>query len=97
MQSPSMQCLVASAAHWMLQLHMTHVCVCMQSAYSASKAGLNALSEGMRRELKPFGIGVVIIAPGALKSSCIIIKFMAIVQQLQIHGEHPAMPAASAL
>ena len=46
---------------------MTLVWWCMQSAYSASKAGLNALSEGMRRELKPFGIGVVIIAPGALK------------------------------
>ena len=35
-----------------------------QSAYSASKAGLNAMSEGLRRELKPFGIDVVIIAPG---------------------------------
>ncbi|CAK0733234.1 hypothetical protein CVIRNUC_000245 [Coccomyxa viridis] len=38
------------------------------SAYSASKAGLNALSEGMRRELKPFGIGVVIIAPGPIRT-----------------------------
>ena len=63
---------MASAAHWLLQLCMTLVWWCMQSAYSASKAGLNALSEGMRRELKPFGIGVVIIAPGALKSSCMI-------------------------
>ena len=42
----------------------------MQAAYSASKAGLNALSEGLRRELKPFGIGVVVIAPGAPKSAC---------------------------
>jgi hypothetical protein len=41
-------------------------CNCMQAAYSASKAGLNAVSEGLRRELKPFGIDVVIIAPGAL-------------------------------
>ena len=51
---------------------MTLVWWCMQSAYSASKAGLKALSEGMHRELrlKPFGIGVVVIAPGALKSSC---------------------------
>ena len=59
--------MVASTAHWVLQLCMTLVWWCMQSAYSASKAGLNALSEGMRRELKPFGIGVVVIAPGALK------------------------------
>ena len=36
----------------------------MQTAYSASKAGLNAMSEGLRRELKPFGIDVVILAPG---------------------------------
>ncbi len=38
-----------------------------QSAYSASKAGLNAMSEGLRRELKPFGVDVVIIAPGVFR------------------------------
>ncbi len=38
----------------------------LQTAYSASKAGLNAMSEGLRRELKPFGIDVVIIAPGVI-------------------------------
>ncbi|EIE23143.1 NAD(P)-binding protein [Coccomyxa subellipsoidea C-169] len=38
------------------------------SAYSASKAGLNAISEGLRRELKPFGIDVVIIAPGPIET-----------------------------
>ena len=63
----------------------------MQSAYLASKAGLNALSEGMRRELKPFGIGVVVIAPGALKSSCFGVSW------LRIHREHPAMLATFAL
>ena len=59
---------------------MTLVWWCMQSAYSASKAGLNALSEGMRRELKPFGIGVVIIAPGALESSCMVTLIPATIQ-----------------
>ncbi|CAL5222033.1 g4326 [Coccomyxa viridis] len=38
------------------------------TAYSASKAGLNAMSEGLRRELKPFGIDVVIIAPGPIQT-----------------------------
>ncbi|CAK0786635.1 hypothetical protein CVIRNUC_009849 [Coccomyxa viridis] len=38
------------------------------SAYSASKAGLNAMSEGLRRELKPFGVDVVIIAPGPIQT-----------------------------
>ena len=69
---------------------MTLVWWCLQSAYSASKAGLNALSEGMRRELKPFGIGVVVIAPGALKSSCMLTLW------LHIHCKHLAMLAASA-
>lgn len=40
----------------------------LQSAYSASKAGLDAVSEGLRRELKPFGIDVVIITPGVLRA-----------------------------
>ena len=69
---------------------MTLVWWCLQSAYSASKAGLNALSEGMRRELKPFGIGVVVIAPGALKSSCMLTLW------LHIYFKHLAMLAASA-
>jgi NAD(P)-dependent dehydrogenase (short-subunit alcohol dehydrogenase family) len=35
-------------------------------AYSASKFGLEAISEGLRRELMMFGIDVVVIAPGAV-------------------------------
>ena len=36
----------------------------LQGAYSASKAALEAMSEGLRRELTPFGIDIVILKPG---------------------------------
>jgi NAD(P)-dependent dehydrogenase (short-subunit alcohol dehydrogenase family) len=35
-------------------------------AYVASKAGLEGLSASLRRELTPYGIGVVIVAPGSV-------------------------------
>ena len=40
----------------------------LTSAYSASKHALEGLSEGLRRELMLFGIDVVVIAPGAVKT-----------------------------
>ncbi len=40
----------------------------MTSAYAASKHALEGLSESLRRELILFGIDVVVIAPGAVKT-----------------------------
>ncbi|KAH7311248.1 oxidoreductase, partial [Stachybotrys elegans] len=38
------------------------------SAYAASKAGLNILSETLRLELAPFGVSVITILPGVINS-----------------------------
>jgi NAD(P)-dependent dehydrogenase (short-subunit alcohol dehydrogenase family) len=38
------------------------------SAYSASKHALEGFSEGLRREMMLFGIDVIIVAPGAVKT-----------------------------
>ncbi len=38
------------------------------SIYSSSKAAVNALSDGLRVELKPFGVKVITVQPGAIVS-----------------------------
>jgi short-subunit dehydrogenase len=40
----------------------------MGAWYHASKFAVEALSDGMRMELKPFGIDVIVIEPGGVKS-----------------------------
>ncbi|GAX77395.1 hypothetical protein CEUSTIGMA_g4841.t1 [Chlamydomonas eustigma] len=44
-------------------------CVPFTAPYSASKAALESLSQAMRLELKPFGIHVLHVAPGFIRSS----------------------------
>lgn len=39
------------------------------AAYAASKFALEGYSEGLRRELMPFGVDVIVIGPGAVKTA----------------------------
>jgi len=39
------------------------------SAYSASKFAVRAITDSLRRELNPFGVNVILVAPGAVESA----------------------------
>ena len=40
----------------------------VSSAYAATKSALEALSDGLRLELAPFGVKVIVIEPGPIKT-----------------------------
>ena len=44
------------------------IVVPFMGAYSAAKHALEALSDGLRLELKPFGIEVIVVQPGAMRT-----------------------------
>jgi short-subunit dehydrogenase len=49
-----------------------------QSVYGASKAALKLLTEGLRSELKPTGVGVTIVFPGAIATNIAVNSGMVI-------------------
>lgn len=49
-----------------------------QSVYGASKAAIKLLTEGLRSELKPTGVGVTIVFPGAIATNIAVNSGMVI-------------------
>src|SRR5262249_32610050 len=56
-------------------------------AYCASKAAIQALSEVMRLELAPFGIRVMTVQPGKVRSS-IAVNSRSVLEQTTVKGGH---------
>ncbi|KEO72693.1 oxidoreductase [Anditalea andensis] len=60
--------------------------------YHASKFALEALSDSMRMEVKPFGIAVIVVEPGATKSEWGSIAFESL---MRVSGNSPYKELAS--
>jgi NAD(P)-dependent dehydrogenase (short-subunit alcohol dehydrogenase family) len=66
----------------------------LMSAYSASKHAIEGLSESLRREMMLFGIDVIIIAPGAVKTP---IWAKADEDDISVYQNSPYFPALQKL
>ena len=62
--------MIAKRSGTIVNIGSTAAIACMPfgATYSASKAAVHALSDAMRLELAGFGINVVVVAPGAIRS-----------------------------
>ena len=60
-------------------------------AYSASKFALEALSDALRLELAPFGVTVVLVEPGAIKT-CFDATAMSLTQPILTNPSSPYRP-----
>lgn len=64
--------------------------------YSASKVAVRAISEGLRKEVKPYNIRSTILSPGAVDTELpASTKAEGMVQAMQAFYEHNAIPASS--
>ena len=66
----------------------------LMSAYAASKHAIEGLSESLRREMMLFGIDVIIVAPGAVKTP---IWGKAEEVDISAYGNSPFLPALETL
>ncbi len=64
--------------------------------YSASKVAVRAISEGLRKEVKPYNIRSTILSPGAVDTELpASTKAEGMIQAMQAFYEHNAIPASS--
>lgn len=73
-----------------------HIVSAGGAVYSASKFAVRAISEGVRKELKPYNIRSTILSPGAVDTELpASTKAEGMTQAMQAFYEHNAIPASS--